>query len=344
MQNPFLGVFLHAVGGFSAGSFYLPLKKINQWSWESGWLVNGVFSWLLAPWIVAFITVPDLLGILSKSDFGTVSWTYFFGVLWGVGGLTFGLTMRYLGIGLGMSIALGLTAVFGTLVPPIYDGSIDSIMNQFSGQVVIFGVVVSLIGIGICALAGARKDAELSESQKVEGVKEFNLKKGIIVALFAGVMSSCFAFGIQAGKPLAEAASLTGTQPLWVNGPVFIMILFGGATTNLTWCLVLNIKNGTYRDYINKDQPLLRNYLFSTLAGAIWYCQYMFYGMGTTQMGKHDFASWSIHMAFIIIFSTLWGFVTREWSGVGRKTLSIVVAGLFILILSTVIIGYGNSL
>lgn len=344
MQNPFLGVLLHAVGGFSAGSFYLPLKKIDNWSWESSWLVNGVFSWLIAPLVVALFSVPGLFEILGNSNLDTILWTYFFGILWGVGGLTFGLTMRYLGIGLGMSIALGLTAVFGTLVPPIYDGSISTILSEVSGQVVILGVIISLAGIGICALAGTRKDRELSDSQKEQGVKEFNLKKGIIVAIFAGVMSSCFAFGIQAGKPLAEAAVLTGTTKLWVNGPVFIIILLGGATTNLTWCMTLNIKNKTYKDYVDHDRPLLRNYIFGILAGGIWYCQYMFYGMGTTQMGKHDFASWSIHMAFIIIFSTLWGFVTKEWSGVKRKTLNIVVVGLVVLIISTIIIGYGNSI
>ncbi len=344
MISSALGIFFHALGGFASGSFYLPLKKITKWSWESGWLVNGFFAWIIMPWVVAILTVPDLINLIRNAESSTLFWSYFFGVLWGVGGLTFGLTMRYLGIGLGMAMALGLTAAFGTLIPPIYDGSFTDIIQTANGQIVLSGVLVSFLGIFLCGKAGVMKENVLSDDQKKEGIKEFDLKKGLIVAFFAGIMSSCFAFGIQAGAPLATSAGLSGTNELWVNGPVFIVILLGGATTNFIWCIFLNIKNKSWQDYKNSSSHLKTNYLFAALAGITWYLQFMFYGMGTTQMGEHDFASWSIHMAFIIVFSSMWGLITKEWKGVDRKVLTVLGAGIFVLILSTIIIGMAEQI
>ena len=343
-MNSFLGIFFHAIGGFAAGSFYLPIKKIKNWSWESGWLVNGFFAWLIIPWLVSLLTVPETITILSKIGFSTLFWTYFFGVLWGIGGLTFGMTMRYLGMSLGMALALGLTAAFGTLIPPIYDGKFNSLLQTISGQVVLIGIVICLLGIVICGRAGILKDNELSDEEKQKGIKEFDLKKGIIVAIFAGVLSACFAFGIAAGNPISELAVQNGAPILWQNGPVFIVILAGGFTSNFIWCAYLNIKKKSYKDYSDKATPLRINYLFAAIAGTTWYCQFMFYGMGSTQMSEHDFASWTLHMAFIIIFSTMWGLITKEWKGVSKKVLLTLTLGLLILIASTVIIGIGNQL
>lgn len=343
-MNPFLGILFHAVGGFAAGSFYLPIKKIKDWSWESGWLINGFFAWLIVPLVVSVVTIPKTFDILFSIDPGTFFWTYFFGFLWGIGGLTFGMAMRYLGMSLGIALALGLTAAFGTLIPPIYNGEFLDLVQTASGKVVLLGVVVSLLGIAICGMAGIRKDKELSSEEKKVGIKEFNLKKGIIVALFAGIMSACFAFGIAAGQPIADLAMAHDAPVLWQNGPVFIVILLGGLTSNFIWCIALNLKHKSYKDYTNSTTPLKINYLFAAVAGTTWYCQFMFYGMGSTQMGEHDFASWTLHMAFIIIFSTLWGIVTKEWKGVSKKTAMTLTMGLAVLIAATVIIGIGNQI
>jgi L-rhamnose-H+ transport protein len=342
-MNPLLGIFYHAVGGFAAGSFYIPYSKVKNWAWEVYWLVGGFFAWILAPWIVSFITVPDLFALLSSIPLNNLIWPYIFGVFWGIGGLTFGLTMRYLGMSLGMALALGMTATFGTLVPPVYFGQFGLLISHLSGWVTLAGVAVALIGIAITGKAGLEKDKELSEEQKRANIKEFDLKKGIWVALFAGVMSACFAFAIAAGKPIAELAIETGTPALFSNSPVFIVILAGGFTTNFIWCLSLSIRNKTIKDYIKTDDtPRLSNYLFSALAGITWYFQFMFYGMGTTQMGKYDFASWSIHMSFIIVFSNIWGLILKEWRGSSRRTIRIIILGILVLVLSTFIIGAGN--
>lgn len=236
-----IGVFLHAVGGFAAGSFYMPFKKIRSWAWESAWLINGVFSWIIMPWLIAIITVPGLRRILTDAPAKSIALCYLFGVLWGIGGLTFGLSIRYLGMSLGYAIALGFCAAFGTIIPPIYDGSIGDLLASISGVITLGGVLVCLAGIAICGWAGVAKEKELSSEQKTESIKEFNFSRGLCVAIFAGIMSACMAFGIAAGKPIADLAVQHNVPTLWQNSPVFIIILAGGFTTNFLWCVFLNV-------------------------------------------------------------------------------------------------------
>ena len=343
--NPVLGVFLHAIGGLAAASFYIPLKRVRGWAWETYWLVLGAVAWMITPWIVASIQIPDLMEVLRSVPTVVLLRCYFYGILWGIGGIMYGLTMRYLGISLGVAIALGFCAAFGTLTPPIVDGKILDLISSYSGLATLSGVAICLIGIAICGLAGIRKEAELTEEQKKDSVSEFSFVKGVVVAIVAGVMSACMAFAIAAGKPIADAAIEHGAESLWSNLPVFIVAFAGGFTTNLFWCCYLNIRNSTIRDYVRTSQgSQLSNYLWCALGGVTWYLQFMFYGMGTTRMGRYDFSSWTIHMAFIIIFGTLWGLWLREWRGVRPATANLVWAGIAILILSTVVVGWGTYL
>lgn len=342
-MQPILGILLHAVGGFAAGSFYLPLKKVKDWEWESYWLINGIFAWIFVPWIVAILTTPRVLSILAEAPGSALFWAFFYGALWGIGGLTFGLTMRYLGMSLGYAMALGFTAAFGTLIPPIYFGDFFVLIGALSGQVTIAGIMITLLGIAIVGWAGSLKDKEVSEVDKRQGVKEFNFSKGLWIAIFAGIMSASMAFAIAAGQPIAELALAYDTHALWQNSPVFIVIFAGGFLVNAFWCVTQNIRKGTARNYFQSGGvPLLRNYMFAALAGATWYFQFMFYGMGTTRLGAYDFASWSIHMAFVIFFSNMWGLVTREWKGALPRTMYLLYTGLIVLVLSTLIIGLGN--
>ncbi|WP_165221747.1 L-rhamnose/proton symporter RhaT [Aquisphaera insulae] len=382
--NPFLGVIFHWLGGFASGSFYVPYRFVRKWSWETMWLTGGVFSWIFAPWVGALVMTNDLATVLSETPGSTLFWTYFFGVLWGMGGLTFGLTMRYLGMSLGMAVALGYTAAFGTLIPPIFRGELfTKILPTTSGQVVLFGVLVCLAGIAIAGLAGMSKEKEMSEEAKRASIKEFDFKKGILVATFSGVMSACFAYGLDAGTSIKAATIAHGTGKLWEGLPVLVVVLLGGFTTNFLWCVYLHVKNGTAYQYLSPTSrpapvtpaverletaidapgeevaehapglgddagpgpvPLLRNYVFSALAGITWYFQFFFYTMGETQMGRFKFSSWTLHMASIMIFSTLWGIALREWAGTSSRTRGLVALTLLVLIGSTVIIGYGNSL
>ncbi len=533
-MNPILGVLFHWLGGLASGSFYVPYKGVKRWSWETYWLVGGVFSWLIAPWFFAILKTTDVLTVLRETPGSVWFYTYLFGLLWGFGGLTFGLTMRYLGMSLGMAVALGYCTVFGTLIPPLFKHEfLSKLIEPTNGRWVLAGLGVCMLGILITALAGHTKEGEMSEADKLDTVKEFNFKKGILVATFSGIMSACFAFGLSSGDfirettlkvdminsaakegkrvqrscqpadeevkllldsinpagellakkdrnlsdltrlieepyvierkigelksakvlaidasaqwkkleaqlPVAQAkakavavamssgtssplghrvadyakrlaaiatdsnqltivqelstlseketalavseagadlVSIHGKHSLWTGLPVLIVVLLGGFTTNFIWCVLLNWRNKTGYQYFTSRPgeksphfhhatsggeggaqqgvavdgrhdktpvPLISNYLFSALAGITWYFQFFFYSMGETQMGQYKFSSWTLHMASIIIFSSIWGLAIKEWKGASRKAKTQLFLGLAVLVLSTIVVGYGN--
>ena len=392
--NPGIGVVYHWLGGLASGSFYVPYKGVKRWAWETYWLAGGFFSWIIAPWILATLMTNDLLAVLHEAPWSALFWACFFGLLWGVGGLTYGLTMRYLGLSLGMAVVLGLCAAFGTLMPPLFRGEFfTQVLGTTSGRVILFGIFVCLIGIATAGLAGVSKERAMSPEQQKAAIEEFNLRKGIGVAILSGIMSACFAYGLAAGDPIKALTLRHGTKELWQGLPVLVVVLIGGFITNFIWCLILLSRNKTGYQYFtsrirqgnNKPEttietaidapsreavehagpsrlaqaavmvqpvpaasevraPMLRNYLLCALAGTTWYFQFFFYTMGESQMGRYKFSSWTLHMASIIIFGTLWGIGFKEWKGAGTRAGILLSLALFLLVASTVIVGYGNYL
>jgi L-rhamnose-H+ transport protein len=354
MNDPLLGVLFHWIGGFASASFYVPYRGIKRWSWEIFWLVGGIFSWIFAPWIFASLRTEHLMQVLEATPTKTLMWCWFWGAMWGFGGLTFGLTMRYLGVSLGMAVALGLTTVIGTMAPPIFHGALGELATHTHGQVILVGVAVTMFGFFLVTQAGRAKECEVESGNGQGSVIEFDFRKGLLIAIFSGVMSSCFAFGLDAGQPIRDLTLAQGTNPLSQGLPVLCVVLAGGATTNIIWCLFLMMRNKTASELIGRagpapdadgqPAPLLRNYLLAALGGTLWYFQFFFYTMGESQMGQYGFSSWTLHMASIIIFSTLWGFALHEWAGSSKRTRGLVWAGIAVLIGSTIIIGVGNYL
>jgi len=376
--NPFLGVFLHWLGGLASGSFVVPYRFVRRWSWETYWLAGGFFSWIIMPWLMASLNTSDLFGVFREVSPETLFYCAFFGMLWGVGNLTFGLSVRYLGVGLGMAMVLGWCAVVGTLTEPWYRGEfVAKLITPVHGNIILAGVFVCLAGVFITGLAGRRKEMEMPAEQKRGNVVEFNFRKGVVVAAVSGVFSACFAFGLAAGNPIKEITMRHGTDSIWQGLPVLVVVLAGGFCTNAFWCIYLNIRNRTGFQYFSReirtespaaalspgfgtDAPageipadgrldstpvsLLWNYVFSAMGGIFWYLQFFFYSMGETQMGAYKFSSWTLHMASIIIFATLWGVILKEWRGASPKAHLLLRLGVATLVLSTFIVGYGNYL
>jgi L-rhamnose-H+ transport protein len=340
-MNPLTGILLIAIGSVGAASFYVPFKKVKDWAWESYWLSHGVAAWLIMPWLFALFTVPQgqLWTILSESPSSAKWLAIFFGSMWGVGGLTFGLSLRYLGIAMGQSVALGFCAAFGTLIPPLFAG-VNLLATQ-AGLLTLAGVSLTITGIAIIGYAGHLRNQQLSEEEKRRAIKDFALKKGLLIAILAGVMSAGMAYGFEAAMPVEELAVANGVNPLFASNPSLIFILLGGFATNLVYCGFLNIKNKTYRDYISSPPAILFNNIgFTFLAGTLWFLQFHFYGMGRSQLPPEMIAfAWSILMALNIAFSNIWGLALREWHGTGRKTIIVLLAGIAVLILSTFVVG-----
>jgi len=407
-----LGVIFHFIGGFASGSFYMPYKKVRGWAWESYWIIGGLFSWLVVPPLAAALTIPNFWQIISQADGATLFYTYLFGLLWGVGGLTYGLGVRYLGVSLGSSIILGLCMVFGALIPSIYyhfvpqagKDTIGAIAGSTWGLTVLGGLAVCVLGIVLCGRAGTLKERQLKaananggggnlkpvsrrqpvlveengnpvatgplqgaayaeiavespEAVAVDGhgvpatAVEYKFALGLTVAIVSGVLSACFNFGLEAGAPMATTANnlwkaanpAAATEFLYRNNVVYVVVLWGGLTTNFIWCMLLNARNKTFGDYTNKRTPLLKNYLLSALAGTTWFLQFFFYGMGESKLGNGA-SSWILHMSFIILVANMWGLISNEWKGVSSKARTTLFVGVATIILAVLLVGYGNYL
>jgi L-rhamnose-H+ transport protein len=346
-----LGIIYHTIGGISSGSFYMPFNKVKGWAWESFWIIGGLFSWLIVPPIAAYLTVPNFASIITEGASSVKSFVFLMGLLWGIGGLTYGLGVRYLGMSLGNSVTLGFCSAFGALIPSIYytinptDGktSFTDMLHSSGGQLVLLGTVICLIGIAVLGKSGMMKESELTTEQKQESTKEFNITKGLIIAIISGILSAFFNFGIEGGKPLAEEAVRQGFNPLFQNNVTYIVLLWGGLTTNFIWCMYLNFKNKTFGDYTNSATPISKNILFSGVAGTMWFLQFFFYGMGESKLGNGA-SSWILHMATIILTANMWGLYLKEWKSVSKKTFNTFLLGIVLMLASIVLVGIGNSI
>jgi L-rhamnose-H+ transport protein len=338
-MNTIIGLIIIAIGSIGQSSSYVPIKKVKSWSWESFWLMQGTFAWLIFPIAGALLAVPagySLFDILSAG--GNDAWKSIgYGMLWGVGGLTFGLSMRYLGVALGQSLALGTCSAFGTLIPALLKGD-----NLFSGSglVLLIGVCIAIFGIAVIGYAGSLKSRNMSEEEKKKAVQEFALKKGILIALLAGFMSACFNFGLEAGALIKVKALEAGASSLLALNPVILLVTLGGFITNASYCLFQNAKNKTYKDYTSVSGSIfINNLLFCALAGLLWYSQFFGLGIGQSffEPGSVMMAfSWSILMSLNVLFSNLWGIILKEWKGAGKKTVIVLSIGLLLLIISII--------
>ncbi|MEE1309595.1 MAG: L-rhamnose/proton symporter RhaT [Bacteroidaceae bacterium] len=334
-----IGLIIIAIGAMCQSSSYVPINRIKDWSWESYWVVQGVFAWLLLPLFGAMLAVPageSLLGLFASVPSFNLWMTVFFGVLWGIGGLTFGLSMRYLGVALGQSIALGTCAALGTIMGPV-------LMNVFFPELgalesltfaVVLGVVVTLVGIAVIGVAGSMKAATLSEEEKKIAVRDFNFPKGLAIALLAGFMSGCFNVGLEFGKDI-NFGSLT--DPMFRTLPATLLVTIGGFFTNAVYCFWQNQRNGTWSDY-GKAEVWKNNLFFCLLAGALWYSQFFGLSLGRSffeAAGALDTLSFCILMALNVVFSNVWGVLLGEWKGCSRATIAVLVVGIIVLIASS---------
>ena len=334
-----IGLIIIAVGGFCQSSCYVPINKIKDWSWESYWIVQGVFAWLLLPLLGAFLAVPEghcLCELITDTPSFNIWMTILFGVLWGVGGLTFGLSMRYLGVALGQSIALGTCAGLGTIMGPVLLNVFFPELNALSSLTfaVILGVAVTLVGIAVIGVAGSMKAASLSEEEKKAAVKDFNFPKGLAIALLAGFMSGCFNVGLEFGKDI-NFGDLT--PDMYKTLPATLLVTLGGFVTNAVYCFYQNSKNKTWGDYA-KTSVWGNNALFCLLAGALWYSQFFGLSLGKgflTESPTLMTLAFCILMALNVTFSNVWGIILKEWKGCSQKTIAVLVVGLIILVFST---------
>ena len=339
-----LGLLIITIGSIGVSSSYIPINKIKEWSWENFWMVQGIFAWIVFPFLGALLAVSDDRSLCDIWSQGGALPAVIYGVLWGVGGLTFGLGMRYLGVALGQSIGMGTCSAFGTILPPLLAGS-----DLFHGKglLLLIGVSIMNAGIAIIGYAGCLRNKNMSEEEKRAAIKDFALTKGLLVAFLAGAMSACFNLGLESGAPMKDYAIAAGCDALFAGLPVIFLVTIGGFCTNAAYCIYQNIKNKTGGEYLAvTPRVLMSNILFCALAGVLWYSQ--FFGLETgksfiPQDSTLYAFSWSILMSLNVIASNVWGIILKEWKGAGMKTIAVLLIGLAVLIASIVVVSIAQQ-
>lgn len=343
--NNLFGVLLIATGAFSAGSFAVPFGKIKDWRWESYWMVFSLGAYLMMPLTACLVFTPDFLAIIRSTPKETILVVFILGAVYGIGNLSFGLSLRYLGLSLGYALSLGLMLAIGTLIPPLIDGRLKVMFESSGGNLLLAGIAVAGVGIAFSAWAGTANDKSVAHEKKLESISEFNLSKGILAALLVGITGSAMALGFEQGLPISNVAEQSGIDPLFSMMPVYIVLLSGTFVSTLIWCVFLGIKNKSLKNYFQatKTKTLMLNYGFGLLAGLLWFSQFIFYGMGKSKMGPFTFTSWGILMALTIGFASIWGLIRGEWKGVHGKVYGIMALSLLILIAASFMIGISGS-
>lgn len=337
-----LGIMWHFIGATSAACFYAPFKKVRNWSWETMWSVGGVMSWLVLPWTISAILLPHFWSYYSSFSLSTLAPVFLFGAMWGIGNINYGLTMRYLGMSMGIGIAIGVTLVVGTLMTPLLQGRFVELFSSEGGRLTLLGVLVAVIGVGIVARAGLLKERAMGVT-----AQEFNLKKGLLLAILCGIFSAGMSFAIDAAKPMQEAAAALGINPLYVALPSYVVIMGGGALVNLAYCFIrlatkkeLSVK----ADFSVAKPLLMANVLFALLGGTMWYLQFFFYAWGHAQIpAQYDFISWMLHMSFYVLCGGLVGLIMKEWKNVGQRPVGVLSLGCLVIVMAANIVGLGMA-
>jgi L-rhamnose-H+ transport protein len=336
------GILLISTGALMSGSFAVPFDRVRAWKWENYWLVYALFGYVIVPFLLCMLFAPGFLSALGQVPAGTTGTVFLLGALYGLANLTFGLSLRYLGIALGYALSLGLMMAIGTLLPPMLDGRLSKLFEGHGGVLLLAGIATSLAGIGLSGYAGFLKGRQAGAAEGVN--QEFHLRKGLGAALFVGVAGSSAALGIERGAPIARACVDNGTPALFQDGAIFLVLYGGAFVTTLVWCLYLSAKSRSLKNFVQSGGGTLwKNYLWCALAGFLWYVNYVFFGMGKSQMGEFSFVAWGILMTMTIVFASLWGLYRGEWKNVSRKVYTLMWTGLAVLIAASFLIGMSSN-
>lgn len=342
--NPIIGTGLHAVGGISAASCYMPFEKVKNWSWGTFWIVQALFAWLIMPFVIGYFTIPNLFTVLTDAPSSAFWGAFVLGAAYGFGGLSFGYAIRNIGYSLTYTISIGISAVLGTIVPLMLSGRIVEQFSKTGGGIVLTGMVISVVGVAMCGRAGFMKEKNFAKKEGKTRL-HFNMKKGLVLTIIAGMLSAVWGISLELGQPISDLAAKYGAGHFEGNAKLIVSSM-GCLLTNLTWFFVATIKDGSIKSLYQRkrigSKRFFGNYALSALAGSLWYTQFFFYGLGHVKMGSFMFASWVLHMSMLIFFSYIIGVIMKEWRGVKRQTYITLIVALLVLVSSFVLMSYGS--
>lgn len=336
------GVLFHATGASSAALCYTPQKKVVGWSWQTYWLAQALVCWLILPVVIAFVTIPQLMAVVQEAPSSAMIRSFLLGMAYGIGGTAFGIAIRYVGFSLTYAIAVGISCVLGTLLPPLVHGTLGEVLNSNGASFLMSGVTLGAVGIALCGLAGRNKEKDIEKD--ADNKTAFSLAKGLPLCFLAGVLSALYGFSLDQGQPIADVAAKYGAANFQGN-VIYIFSNSGAFVTTLIYCFYLHKKENTFGQYATvAGGSLTKNYLLSILTGVLWYGQFFFYGLGHVRMGNYKFTSWAIHMIMLVLFSAVVGLLMKEWKNSSALTMRLLILALLVLITAVLLLTYGNYL
>ena len=340
--SPLLGTLLHAVGAASAALCYAPQRYVKNWKWQTYWLVQAAACWLVLPWIFAAATIPELGAVLAEAPRDAMLKSYVLGAIYGVGGIAFGAAIRHLGFSLTYAVAIGLSCVLGTLIPPIKDGILVQTLSATGGSYVLAGVLLGALATFVTGLAGFRKERE--QTAEAAAASSFNPRLGLPIVILAGILSAVFSFSLAAGQPVADVAAKHGAGHFQGN-VIYLFSHSGAFTTTLVYCIYLISRDRSAGEFgFASGASLAANYALSVLTGLLWYLQFFFYGLGHVRMGEFKFSSWAIHMIILILLSCGFGVAIGEWKSCRPSTKAVIAGAIALLFAAVGLLTYGNYL
>ena len=336
------GIGWHILGAGMAASFYAPIEKVRKWSWETTWAIAGFFSWILLPIGVSLLLLPDFGGFYASMPVSLLLKVALFGAMWGIGNVSYGLTMRHLGMSLGIGVAIGVVLVVGTLVPPLMHGQATMLFTTRAGLFTVAGIFVALIGIAIVSWAGHKKEIQLKGH-----LEEFNVGQGLLLAIMCGIFSSGMSFAIDAAQPMQAAALKLGVNPLYSALPSYVVIMGGGAVINLAYCFIrlAAVKRLSVRADLSQPGPTIaKNAALASAGGIMWYLQFFFYAWGAANIpASMSYVNWMLHMSIYVLCGAIVGLSLREWTGVKGHLVALLWAGIIVIIAAANLVGLGMA-
>ena len=329
----FLPFLLLIFASFFQGTFGLGMKYMNPMSWESWWVIHVLVAMILFPMIWAYIVIPDLFDIIASSPKDAIYSAMLYGFLWGIGGIMFGVSVPYIGLSLTMGIVMGLAGSAGSLIPLF---QIDNATSQPSFPYIIGGLIISLIGVAITAKAGIDRDKLINSSSKSK-----NILKGLLIAVTCGLLSSLLNVGFANAAPIAEKAQEFGVITRNSSLAAWVVVLWGAFIMNFSYAVLLLFKNNSWSTFSLKNS--LNAYKWSLIAGFCWFAALGVYGQGAALLGEiGPVIGWPILLGLSLIISNYWAYNAGEWDN-AQKPFNKLLIGLFVLIISAVVLGLGNS-
>lgn len=337
-EHFWLGIAIILLGGILNGSFPLPMKFARRWRWENTWLVFSLTALLILPWILAAGFVPDLSEVYGEIPLRTLSLPLVFGFLWGIAQTTFGLGLSALGMAFAFPIVAGVSALFGSLLPLVVLSPAD--LLQPRGILLMVSIPILLVGLGLYAKAGLKRDREQPGSASSSPVPG-GFMAGLAICIFTGVVGPSWNLGFALSGDILRQSLDLGAGPITSTYAVWALVLTAGFIPNLLYCAFLLFRRHGWHLFAAAGWP--REAILGIAMALLWLVGIVLYGIGATLVGTYGTSvGFALFISAQILISNSLGILAGEWKDTTRETKRLLAAGVVVILGAVVVLSLGG--